>query len=99
MQSDSKRELLLRFQIEIQNGFFARIEITKRFRPSRSFAGLRGGAHFPRAHRRAPSPVQVHVRRPGGDRLRIGFDKTTDGYTNVTLTGPADFVFDGTVAA
>jgi len=41
----------------------------------------------------APSPVQVQVR--GGETLRIGFEKTADGYANVTLTGPADFVFDG----
>ena len=41
----------------------------------------------------APSPVQVQVR--GGDTLRIGFEKTGADYTNVTLTGPADFVFDG----
>ena len=43
------------------------------------------------------SPVQVQVR--GGETLRIGFTKTAGGYANVTLTGPADFVFDGTVAA
>jgi len=41
----------------------------------------------------AASPVQVQVR--GGDTLLIGFTKTADGYANVTLTGPADFVFDG----
>ena len=45
----------------------------------------------------APSPVQVQVR--GGETLRIGFTKTGDGYLDVTLTGPADFVFDGTVSA
>ena len=41
----------------------------------------------------AASPVNVQVR--GGDTLRIGFEKTAADYTNVTLTGPADFVFDG----
>ena len=41
----------------------------------------------------AASPVQVQVR--GGETLRIGFTKTAGGYANVTLTGPADFVFDG----
>ena len=41
----------------------------------------------------AASPVQVQVR--GGETLRISFTKTADGYENVTLTGPADFVFDG----
>jgi diaminopimelate epimerase len=42
----------------------------------------------------AVSPVEVQVR--GGETLRIGFTKTAEGYANVTLTGPADFVFDGT---
>ncbi len=41
-----------------------------------------------------PSPIQVQVR--GGETLRIGFNKTADTYAHVTLTGPADFVFDGT---
>ena len=45
----------------------------------------------------AASPVQVQVR--GGETLRIGFTKTADGYANVTLTGPADFVFDGVFAS
>lgn len=41
------------------------------------------------------SPVAVLVK--GGDTLKIGFEKTADGYTNVTLHGPADFVFTGEV--
>ncbi len=41
----------------------------------------------------AASPVQVQVR--GGETLRIGFNKTAGGYADVTLTGPADFVFEG----
>jgi diaminopimelate epimerase len=43
----------------------------------------------------APSPVKVKVK--GGDTLEIGFEKTADGYKNVTLTGPADLVFEGQV--
>jgi diaminopimelate epimerase len=43
----------------------------------------------------APSPVSVKVR--GGDTLKVGFAVDGDGWKNVTLTGPADFVFDGTV--
>jgi diaminopimelate epimerase len=43
----------------------------------------------------APSPVKVKVK--GGDTLEIGFEKTADGYRNVTLTGPADIVFEGQV--
>jgi diaminopimelate epimerase len=41
------------------------------------------------------SPVKVLVK--GGDTLEVGFDVTADGYTNVTLHGPADFVFTGEV--
>ena len=44
----------------------------------------------------APSPIKVDVE--GGDTLEIGFEKG-DGntFTNVTLTGPADFVFEGEI--
>lgn len=41
----------------------------------------------------AASPVSVQVR--GGDTLEVGFERVDDGFTNVTLTGPADFVFEG----
>ena len=43
----------------------------------------------------AESPVSVVVK--GGDELQVGFEKEGDRFTNVTLTGPADFVFEGTV--
>ena len=43
----------------------------------------------------ATSPVSVKV--AGGDTLSIGFTKDGDSYQNVTLTGPADFVFEGTL--
>lgn len=44
----------------------------------------------------APSPVSVLVK--GGDTLHVGFEEPTKGeYTNVTLFGPADFVFTGSV--
>lgn len=43
----------------------------------------------------APSPISVKVR--GGDILEVGFEKLGDAYTNVTLTGRADFVFEGSV--
>ena len=42
-----------------------------------------------------PSPIAVAVR--GGDTLSVGFEKVGGSYRNVTLTGPADFVFEGTV--
>lgn len=42
------------------------------------------------------APIGVLVR--GGDVLTIGFENSSDGvFTNVTLTGPGDFVFDGTI--
>lgn len=44
----------------------------------------------------AESPIEVRVK--GGDTLSVGFTKTGDTFSDVTLTGPADFVFDGTVA-
>lgn len=42
------------------------------------------------------SPIQVLVR--GGDELEVGFEQGDGQLKNVTLTGPADFVFDGTIA-
>lgn len=44
----------------------------------------------------APSPIKVEVR--GGDTLEIGFEKTgPESFKNVTLTGPADFIFEGDI--
>jgi len=43
----------------------------------------------------AQSPVSIRVR--GGDTLLVSFEKTPEGYRNVRLTGPADFVFDGQI--
>jgi diaminopimelate epimerase len=40
-------------------------------------------------------PIRVLVR--GGDELEVGFQRAGDRFTKVTLSGPADFVFDGTV--
>ncbi len=39
------------------------------------------------------SPISVKVK--GGDTLQIGFEQTGAEYRNVTLHGPADFVFQG----
>lgn len=44
----------------------------------------------------AASPVSVRVR--GGDTMSVGFEKGGYAFHNVTLTGPADFVFEGDVA-
>lgn len=43
----------------------------------------------------ADGPISVRVR--GGDELKVGFQRDEEGFTNVTLTGPADFAFEGTV--
>lgn len=44
----------------------------------------------------APSPIAVRVR--GGETLQVGFQCDANRvFRNVTLTGPADFVFDGEI--
>lgn len=44
-----------------------------------------------------PSPIQVDVE--GGDTLTIGFEGSAEeGFRKVTLTGPADFVFEGEIS-
>jgi diaminopimelate epimerase len=40
-------------------------------------------------------PISVTAR--GGDELQVGFEKSDNQFHNVTLTGPAEFVFEGTV--
>ena len=45
---------------------------------------------------RTPSPVRIDV--AGGDTLEIGFKSSGENRIHdVTLTGPADFVFDGEI--
>jgi diaminopimelate epimerase len=41
------------------------------------------------------SPVQLLVR--GGDWLEVGFRRSGTGFEEVTLKGPADFVFEGSI--
>ena len=43
----------------------------------------------------AASPITVIAR--GGDELRVGFEKSDTTFRNVTLTGPAEFVFEGSI--
>jgi diaminopimelate epimerase len=40
-------------------------------------------------------PISIQVR--GGDKLEVSFSRKDREFTSVTLTGPADFVFDGTI--
>ena len=42
---------------------------------------------------KTPVPVQVQ----GGKQLEVGFEKKGAEFANVTLTGPADFVFEGRI--
>jgi len=41
------------------------------------------------------SPVKVQVQ--GGDMLEVGFKASNGGFTDVSLNGPADFVFETTI--
>jgi len=43
----------------------------------------------------AASPITVIAR--GGDELSVGFEKSDTAFRNVTLTGPAEFVFEGSI--
>jgi diaminopimelate epimerase len=47
------------------------------------------------SHENVAGPIDVLVR--GGDTLQVDFSREGNRFTNVTLTGPADFVFDGTI--
>ena len=47
------------------------------------------------AMEKVDGPIGVLVR--GGNELQVAFAKAGDQFTNVTLTGPADFVFEGTI--
>jgi diaminopimelate epimerase len=55
--------------------------------------GMVACALIAHALHRFASPVSVKVR--GGDTLRVGFEEHGADYRNVTLHGPADFVFQG----
>jgi diaminopimelate epimerase len=41
------------------------------------------------------SPISVRVQ--GGDDLEVSFEERNGGFDHVCLTGPADFVFEGTI--
>jgi len=47
------------------------------------------------ATKKVEGPIGVLVR--GGNELQVGFEKIGAQFHNVTLTGPADFVFEGTI--
>jgi diaminopimelate epimerase len=47
------------------------------------------------AVQKVDGPIGVLVR--GGNELQVAFEKPGDQFKNVTLTGPAEFVFEGTI--
>ncbi len=47
------------------------------------------------ASEKSSSPITVLAR--GGDELQVGFEKRGEQFRNVTLTGPAEFVFEGAI--
>ncbi len=47
------------------------------------------------ASEKSSSPITVLAR--GGDELQVGFEKVEGNFRNVTLTGPAEFVYEGTI--
>ena len=57
--------------------------------------GVVAGALIFAATENTDDPIGVLVR--GGNELKVGFDKIDNEFRNVTLTGPAEFVFEGTI--
>jgi diaminopimelate epimerase len=47
------------------------------------------------ATEKVKGPITVLVW--GGDELKVGFEKSGQQFRSVTLTGPAEFVFEGTI--
>jgi diaminopimelate epimerase len=50
------------------------------------------------AHRRFGSATPVVIHPTGGGRLEIGFRATGSGFTDVTLSGPAETIAEGEIA-
>ena len=57
--------------------------------------GIVAGALIFAASENTNGPISVIAR--GGDELEVGFEKSGDRFHNVTLTGPAEFVFEGSI--
>ncbi len=58
--------------------------------------GVTAAALLYHLHSKIGSPISVLVR--GGDTLKVGFEGGGPDFRNVTLMGPADFVFDGSIS-
>jgi len=57
--------------------------------------GIVAGALIFAASENTNGPISVIAR--GGDELEVGFEKSGDRFRNVTLTGPAEFVYEGSI--
>lgn len=57
--------------------------------------GVSASALISAALKNFTSPVQVHV--AGGDVLEVSFTRNGNEFSDVRLTGPADFVFEGKI--
>jgi diaminopimelate epimerase len=57
--------------------------------------GIVGSALVFAALEQCEGPITVLAR--GGDELQVGFERTQHDFRKVTLTGPAEFVFEGTI--
>src|SRR6201997_1062638 len=57
--------------------------------------GIVAGALIFAATENANGPISVIAR--GGDELQVGFEKIANQFRDVTLTGPAEFVFEGAI--
>jgi diaminopimelate epimerase len=57
--------------------------------------GIVAGALIFAATENASDPITVIAR--GGDELHVGFGNAGSQFHNVTLTGPAEFVFEGKI--
>ena len=57
--------------------------------------GIVAGALIFAATENASGPITVIAR--GGDELHVGFEKIDSQFRSVTLTGPAEFVFEGAI--
>jgi diaminopimelate epimerase len=60
-----------------------------------NFIEKRGPSKIFAASENTNGPISVIAR--GGDELEVDFEKSGEWFRNVTLTGPAEFVFEGTI--
>ena len=57
--------------------------------------GVTASALIFAAVEKVDGPITIRVR--GGSDLQVGFKRKGDAFTEVTLTGPAEFVFEGSI--